>query len=99
MELKDRIIAYIQTIPIGQVVSYGRVASACGKPNHARQVGRILSTLDIFKIKIPWWRVVNAKGEISLKGHGYINKQAQADLLKQDGVKVMNFKVDKKYFL
>ncbi len=98
MDFTQAIINYIYTIPKGKVVSYGQVASACGKPKHARQVGRMLAQIDITQVKIPWWRVVNAQGQISIKGNWIINKQTQMDLLINEGVEVKDFKVAKKYF-
>jgi methylated-DNA-protein-cysteine methyltransferase-like protein len=98
MDFTQAIIKYINTIPKGRVVSYGQVASACGRPRNARQVGRMLAQMDITKIKIPWWRVVNAQGQISIKGNWIINKQTQMDLLINEGVEVKDFKVAKKYF-
>ena len=98
MDFKNQIINFINKIPKGRVVSYGQVAIACGKPRGAREVGRILAQIDITKHKIPWWRVVNAKGEISIKGNWTASKELQAELLKRDNVIVNDFKVAKKYF-
>jgi alkylated DNA nucleotide flippase Atl1 len=58
----------------------------------------MLAQTDITQVKIPWWRVVNAQGEISIKGNWIINKQTQMDLLINEGVEVKDFKVAKKYF-
>lgn len=83
-------------MPNGRVVSYGQVAAVCGKPRGAREVGRILNNLNISKIflpgipseSIPWWRVVNNQGVISIKGNWIADKQLQARLLSQEGVEV-----------
>ncbi len=99
MDFTKAIINFINKIPKGKVVSYGQVASACRRPRNARQVGRLLAQVDISKVKLPWWRVINAKGEISLKGNWTVSKETQADLLTGDGVEVVDFKVAKKYFL
>ena len=85
---KAKVLIFIKIIPKGKVVSYGQVAAACGKPNGAREVGRILRTIDASKSGIPWWRVVNSKGEISIKGNWTADKELQALLLKKDGVEV-----------
>jgi len=82
------VVDFIKTVPQGKVVSYGQVAAACGKPNGAREVGRILRAVDISESNIPWWRVLNNKGVISIKGNWTADKQLQAKLLRQDGVEV-----------
>ena len=86
---KAKVINFIKTIPKGMVVSYGQVAAACGKPQGAREVGRILRNLDIDgNSRIPWWRVLNNRGVISIKGNWTADKELQKLLLKKDGVKV-----------
>jgi methylated-DNA-protein-cysteine methyltransferase related protein len=60
-----RVIAIIQAIPEGKVMTYGGVARAAGSPRAARQVVRILHSMSR-KYKLPWHRVVNAKGRIAL---------------------------------
>lgn len=55
----------IMSIPQGNVMSYGQVARLAGYPSHARMVGGILKKLPA-KSKIPWHRVVNSQGKISL---------------------------------
>jgi methylated-DNA-protein-cysteine methyltransferase-like protein len=85
---KDRVINFVKKIPRGRVVSYGYVAAACGKPRAARQVGAILKLADISASKIPWWRVVNNRGIISIKGNWTATKELQRQLLEKDGIKV-----------
>ena len=46
-------------------MTYGGIARAAGSPRGARQVVRILHSMSR-KYKLPWHRVVNAKGMISL---------------------------------
>jgi methylated-DNA-protein-cysteine methyltransferase-like protein len=60
-----RIYDIVRRIPRGRVATYGQVAALAGIPRHARQVGYALSSLD--DDRVPWHRVVNAKGEISLR--------------------------------
>ncbi|MCK4577667.1 MAG: MGMT family protein [Candidatus Marinimicrobia bacterium] len=55
----------VGTIPRGQVATYGQVARAAGLPGHARMVGYALHVLPE-DTEVPWHRVINAKGEISL---------------------------------
>ncbi len=86
---KEQVLSFIGQVPKGKVVSYGQVAAACGKPKGAREVGRILRNFDIDgNSGIPWWRVLNNKGVISIKGNWTADKELQKSLLKKDGVKV-----------
>lgn len=56
----------IKNIPQGKVLTYGRVAALAGKSNGARQISRLLYSMSK-KHDLPWHRVINAKGKISLK--------------------------------
>lgn len=87
-EFAAKVLNFVRKIPAGRVVSYGQVAAACGHPRAARQVGGILRGLDIAKQNIPWWRVVNSRGEISIKGNWTATKEMQTALLRQEGVTV-----------
>jgi len=60
----------------------------CGKPRGAREVGWILRRIDASDKAIPWWRVVNNKGVISIKGNWTVSKDLQAKLLQKEGVEV-----------
>ncbi len=58
--------AIITQIPRGRVLTYGDVAALAGRPTSARRVGYALSALSAAKgAGVPWWRVVNARGEVS----------------------------------
>jgi methylated-DNA-protein-cysteine methyltransferase related protein len=61
----EQVIRIIQSIPEGKVMTYGGIARAAGSPRGARQVVRILHSMSR-KYKLPWHRVINAKGMISL---------------------------------
>ncbi len=61
----ERIYAVIRRIPKGRVASYGQIADLAGLPGHARQVGYALYALREGST-VPWHRVVNAQGRISL---------------------------------
>jgi methylated-DNA-protein-cysteine methyltransferase-like protein len=56
-----------------------------GIRGHARQVGYALHALPATQ-QIPWQRVVNARGEISLRA-GSDNDRLQRMLLEEDGVR------------
>lgn len=55
----------LKQVPAGRVVTYGQVARAAGKPRAARQVAWILHSSS-GKDQLPWHRVVNRLGRISL---------------------------------
>lgn len=67
----ENVLTVIKAIPRGKVLSYGRIASLAGNSRGARQVSRILHSMSQ-KHDLPWHRVVNAQGRISLpRGRGY----------------------------
>jgi len=93
----ERIKQAIRRIPYGKVATYGQIASLAGNQRGARQVVRILHTCSL-KENLPWHRVINARGSISLRpGYGY---EEQYSLLALEGV-VFNPKglIDLKRFL
>jgi methylated-DNA-protein-cysteine methyltransferase related protein len=61
-----RIYAVVRRIPRGRVATYGQVAELAGLPGHARQVGYTLHALPASTV-LPWHRVVNAAGGVSLR--------------------------------
>jgi methylated-DNA-protein-cysteine methyltransferase-like protein len=80
---QDRVIRLIRNIPSGTVATYGQIAKYAGNPRGARQVSYILHTLS-GREKLPWHRVINSKGGISLKPrHGY---ELQKQLLEEEGI-------------
>ena len=56
----------VKRIPRGRVATYGQIAALAGMPKHARQAGYALAATPENK-KIPWHRVINAQGKISLR--------------------------------
>jgi methylated-DNA-protein-cysteine methyltransferase-like protein len=87
----EQVYAVLRRIPPGQVTSYGRVAQMLGRPNAARAVGYALSALkdqseDTYA-DLPWHRVVNSKGRISINNREF-SAQQQAELLRAEGVPV-----------
>ena len=93
---KDKILEIIRRVPKGKVVSYGQVAAAAGFPTYARHVGKVLSELDE-NTKVPWWRVVNNQGYISIKGNWIATKEIQRTLLLQERIEVdKDFRLDMK---
>jgi methylated-DNA-protein-cysteine methyltransferase-like protein len=60
-----RVYAVVRRIPRGRVATYGQVAKLAGLGRNARQVGYALHALPEWN-DVPWHRVINARGEISL---------------------------------
>lgn len=77
------IYATVRQIPRGRVATYGQVAALSGLPRQARQVGYALHALPE-STTLPWHRVVNAKGKISLDADG---ECLQRRRLEKEGVK------------
>ena len=82
-EFTQKVVEIIKSIPEGRVSTYGTIALMAGHPNGARQVTRIIHSMSR-KHKLPWHRIINAKGLISLpKSRGYEEQKA---LLQGEGV-------------
>ena len=79
------IYAVIRRIPKGWVATYGQVAAMAGLPRRARLVGTVLQQLDP-AARIPWHRVVNAKGEVSYSASRNGGDALQRHLLEKEGV-------------
>jgi methylated-DNA-protein-cysteine methyltransferase-like protein len=77
------VIDIIKQIPTGKVATYGMIARLAGSPGASRQVAFILHSSSS-KHNLPWHRVVNLSGMISLKkGSGYEEQKA---LLEVEGI-------------
>lgn len=92
----QRVLATVDSIPIGRVASYGDVAREAGLPRHARFVGRTLRQLPSGS-KLPWHRVLNAGGKSSLAGS---SGREQRRRLAREGVVVSSAgRVDARFFV
>lgn len=100
----EQVYAVIRRIPRGKVSSYGRIAAMLGKPNAARAVGYALNALrdkqnDPAYQNVPWQRVVNGQGRISI-GSRDVTTNRQAILLREEGVEVDdNLRIDLDVYL
>jgi methylated-DNA-protein-cysteine methyltransferase related protein len=76
---QQRIVRLLKRIPRGKVATYGLIATMAGNPAAARQVVRALHSSSE-KEKLPWFRVVNSSGKISLpRGAGYEEQRARLE--------------------
>ena len=74
----------IRRIPKGKVATYGQIAALAGNPRDPRSVGWVLHGCTQSE-KLPWFRVINREGKISLPpGEGY---ELQRALLESEGVR------------
>lgn len=83
-----RVFQIIAAIPLGKVTTYGTIAQLASAPRAARQVGGVLHRLPAGS-KLPWHRVVNRHGRISLTESDYTRQKrlllAEGIRFKKDG--------------
>lgn len=86
----EQVYAVVRRIPRGKVTSYGRIAQMLGRPRAARAVGYAMNALkdkDEAYADVPWQRVINSQGRISI-----VNRENsahdQASLLRQEDIAV-----------
>ena len=80
-----RIYVVVRKIPRGRVATYGQVAQLAGLPGHARQVGYAMAALSD-GARVPWHRVINAAGRVSLRRDGPGAGVRQRQLLERERV-------------
>ena len=86
----------VKQIPKGKVASYGDVATLSGLEGQARLVGYALHNVPPGS-GVPWQRVVNSRGMISLpKKTGAYRRQKK--LLEQEGIVFEHDKIDMERF-
>ena len=81
-EFREGVLRIVRSIPSGRVSTYGDVATLLGIPRAARGVGFVLGSLGDDS-EIPWWRVVNRHGSISIR---HMGARIQRMLLEREGV-------------
>jgi methylated-DNA-protein-cysteine methyltransferase-like protein len=82
--INERIWQVVFAIPAGRVCTYGEVARLAGLPRAARRVGAALKGLPP-ETALPWHRVINAQGRISLPP-GSSAHARQRERLEAEGV-------------
>ena len=83
----QRVRAAVACIPPGRLSTYGQVADWIGAYGCARQVGWALRRLHL-PSSVPWQRVVNAQGRISMSLSREGSDWMQRDLLIAEGIPV-----------
>ncbi len=84
-------------IPRGKVSSYGVIADLAGLPGRARLVGRVLQQAPT-EMGVPWYRIIKSNGQIAFSA-GSLQALTQSGLLRDDGVVVLNNRVNLKLYL
>ena len=84
MNKGERIWQVVSRIPRGKVATYGQVAHLADLPGYARYVGYTMKMLPSGS-KLPWFRVVNSKGELSFPKHS-AQYRTQQEKLEAEGV-------------
>lgn len=92
------VYSLVREVPRGRVVTYGQVAAMLGHPRAARAVGTALSHLPPGLARlVPWQRVINAAGRISIRGD-IQRPDLQRELLELEGVPFKGGHVDLQRF-
>jgi methylated-DNA-protein-cysteine methyltransferase-like protein len=81
--------ALVRRIPRGRLMTYGQIATRLGRPRAARAVGWAMRHCPP---GIPWHRVVNARGGLSLRAN-VSGMLTQRLLLEHEGVRVRRGRV------
>lgn len=92
MNFYEQVYKVVRRIPPGKVTSYGHIARMLGAPNAARAVGYALRALkdrqdDPTYEGVPWHRVINSQGRISIVNREF-GAEEQAARLRAEGVVV-----------
>jgi len=93
---KQAFWAALQSIPSGRVCSYGALAQLAGLGRGARLAGRWLKELPDGSA-LPWHRVVNSQGKLSLPADSP-SGQEQMQRLLAEGVRIHNRRIDMKRY-
>ena len=94
-DFKDKVYAFVATIPKGRVVTYGQVAAECGAAWAAWEVGQIAHT---GPSDLPWQRVVNKQGGMASGYPG--GKAGHKQVLEGEGFEVSeDFTIDMSKYL
>jgi methylated-DNA-protein-cysteine methyltransferase related protein len=91
-DLYLRIWKAVKGVRKGRVATYGQIANVCDLRGHARLVGYALHNLPPDS-GVPWHRIVNSKGMISLRAHTS-GHERQKHLLEQEGIVFKNGRID-----
>lgn len=86
---REALYLALQQVPPGRVITYGNLARLAGHSRGARWAGQVLAQLPQ-NSALPWHRVVNSQGKISLPGSRAARQRA---LLEAEGVEFQRDKI------
>ena len=87
-EFREAVYKLVARIPEGCVMTYGDIATLCGHPNAARQVGGLAH---FGPTQLPWHRVVNRHGDCASGYYG--GKEGHKIALEAEGVGVRDNRI------
>lgn len=96
--IQHEIYQVVALIPRGKVATYGQIAALAGFPRHARLVGYALNRQLAPDSELPWHRVINAQGRLSLHKLDIYAENLQRFKLEQEDVVFINDRIDLKQF-
>ena len=82
--MKDKVYAFLKTVPPGKITTYGQIASQLGNKKLARAVGNILHRNEN-PVEYPCHRVVNSKGQVAAH-YAFGGAAAQRKRLEKEGI-------------
>jgi methylated-DNA-protein-cysteine methyltransferase-like protein len=82
----SQVYTVVSRIPRGRVATYGQIARLAGLHGQARLVGYALAALPEGS-RLPWHRVINARGEISPRSGGSPYHRIQRVRLERERVR------------
>lgn len=82
---RQRIYAVVRRVPRGKVATYGQIAELAGLEGQARQVGYAMAAVPSSSA-VPWHRIINAQGRVSVRSAGSGSTIIQQQLLEREGV-------------
>jgi methylated-DNA-protein-cysteine methyltransferase-like protein len=86
---RERVESLMAQVPAGHVTTYGDLAGLAGQASASRIVGGVAH---YGNPDLPWHRLVNRFGGLAAGFHG--GREAQAQLLQQEGVTCTDHTVD-----
>lgn len=87
---RQRLLAVVRRVPAGCVATYGQIAALAGLPRQARLVGYALHNCPA---DVPWHRIVNAQGRMSLPTDSTAGL-AQHRRLAEEGIAMIGGRID-----
>jgi methylated-DNA-protein-cysteine methyltransferase-like protein len=93
-EFSAAVYRLVRRIPRGRVLTYGEIAARLGRPRGARRVGQAMR---VCPSHLPWHRVVNAQGGISLRApmSGMLTQRIR---LEQEGISLRAGRVPLRHY-